>query len=157
MEDIAFRFPHLGEAIFDQVDDKTLINCRKMSKRWCQIIDGQRNTWLRLLKKYIGKFDDRDDVWEKVYALHRSSKTPGQKLKEVTIIAKEALYLTIWDKAVKKMPFEMLKELVLTVKHFHFKRVFQKFGETIHETGVQPHHFAAIIGNLKLYAFISEK
>ena len=68
LANLAFRFPHLGEAIFDQVDDKTLINCRKMSKIWCQIIDGQRNTWLRLLKKYIGKFDDLADVVEKLYA-----------------------------------------------------------------------------------------
>ena len=105
---LASRFPHLGEAIFDQVDDKTLINCRKMSKIWCQIIDGQRNTWLRLLKKYIGKFDDLDDVEEKLYAL-KSSKTPDQKRKKLTIIAKEALYLTIWERSVKKMPFEMLK------------------------------------------------
>ena len=109
LANLAFRFPHLGEAIFDQVDDKTLINCRKMSKIWCQIIDGQRNTWLRLLKKYIGKFDDLDDVMEKLYALDRSSKNPAQKRKDVVIICKETVYLTIWDKAVKKMPFEMLK------------------------------------------------
>ena len=109
LANLASRFPHLGEAIFDQVDDKTLINCRKMSQIWCQIIDGQRNTWLRLLKKYIGKFDDRDDVTEKLYALYFSSKTPDQKRKELYIICKEALYLTIWGRAVKKMPFEMLK------------------------------------------------
>ena len=109
LANLAFRFPHLGEAIFDQVDDKTLINCRKMSKIWCQIIDGQRNTWLRLLKKYIGKFDDLADVVEKLYALDRSRKTPYQKRKELFIISKEAVYLAIWERAVKKMPFEMLK------------------------------------------------
>ena len=108
LANLAARFPHLGEAIFDQVDDRTLINCRKMSKTWCQIIDGQRNTWLRLLKKYIGKFDDLDDVQEKLFTLDRSSKNPDRKRKEL-IIAKEALYLTIWERAVKKMPFEMLK------------------------------------------------
>ena len=102
LANLASRFPHLGEAIFDQVDDKTLINCRKMSKIWCQIIDGQRNTWLRLLKKYIGKFDDRDDVEEKLDALDRSSENSF-------LICKEAEYLAIWERAVKKMPFEMLK------------------------------------------------
>ena len=102
LANLASRFPHLGEAIFNQVDDKTLINCRKMSQIWCQIIDGQRNTWLRLLKKYIGKFDDRDDVEEKLDALDRSSNNPF-------LICKEAEYLAIWERAVKKMPFEMLK------------------------------------------------
>ena len=97
LANLAARFPHLGEAIFDQVDDKTLINCRKMSKIWCQIIDGQRNTWLRLLKKYIGNFDDIDDVVEKLYALDR------------VYHMQKALYLTVWKRAVKKMPFEMLK------------------------------------------------
>ena len=109
LANLASRFPHLGEAIFDQVDDKTLINCRKMSKIWCHIIDGQKNTWLRLLKKYIGNFDDLDDVEEKLYALYFSSKNPGQKRKELYIICKEALYLATWGRAVKKMPFEMLK------------------------------------------------
>ena len=109
LANLASRFPHLGEAIFDQVDDRTLINCRKMNKIWCQIIDGQKNTWLRLLKKYIGKFDDLGDTMEKLYALDRSSKNPYQKRKELYIICQEALYLAIWERAVKKMPFEMLK------------------------------------------------
>ena len=157
MEDIALRFPHLGEAIFDQVDDKTLINCRKMSKVWCSIIDGQRNTWLRLLKKYVGNFDNQDDIVEQIYALHESDKTPDQKKEEVLLISKEGVYRGAWKRAVEKMPFEMLKELVLKVKYFHFKRQFQKFGDTTYETCVQPLHYAAITGNLMMYKFISEK
>ena len=121
MEDIALRFPHLGEAIFDQVDDKTLINCRKMSKVWCSIIDGQRNTWLRLLKKYVGNFDNQDDIVEQIYALHESDKTQDQKKEEVLLISKEGVYRGAWKRAVEKMPLEMLKELVLKVKYFHFK------------------------------------
>ena len=123
LANLASRFPHLGEAIFDQVDDRTLINCRKMSKTWCQIIDGQRNTWLRLLKKYIGKFDD---VVEKIYALDRSSKTPDQKRKDVVIICKETVYLTIWERAVKKMPFEMLKGAGSYCQAFSFQKRISK-------------------------------
>ena len=37
------------------------------------------------------------------------------------------------------------------------KREFQKFGDTIYETGVQPIHYAAITGNLRMYKFIGEK
>ena len=30
----AQRFPHLGEDVFDQLDNQTLVACRKVSRPW---------------------------------------------------------------------------------------------------------------------------
>ena len=60
-----------------------------------------------------------------------------------------------WVKVVHGIPIEMLKELALTVRKFA-KRPGNG-GTSIGNSGYKPLHFAAIIGNLKLYAFVSEK
>ena len=33
----AQRFPHLTEAMFDQLSNQTLAGCRKVSRPWCTI------------------------------------------------------------------------------------------------------------------------
>ena len=60
-----------------------------------------------------------------------------------------------WGKVVHGIPIEMLKELALTVGKFATRPGFG--GTSIGNSGYKSLHFAAIIGNLKLYAFISEK
>ena len=50
-----------------------------------------------------------------------------------------------WKKVVKNTPFEIIKQLVLTVKQFQ------------HSTHYEPLHYAAISGNLGLYKYIHEK
>ena len=54
VENFSLRFPSLSDGIFDQIDDKNLKKCRTVSKTWCSIIDGQRNTWIRMIRTKVG-------------------------------------------------------------------------------------------------------
>ena len=48
MEEVLLRFPHIGERIFDLVEDKDLIKCKNVSKTWRQLIP--EKYWIRIIK-----------------------------------------------------------------------------------------------------------
>ena len=39
MEELITRFAHIAEQIFQQLDDKSLTNCREVAKSWQKFID----------------------------------------------------------------------------------------------------------------------
>ena len=43
------RFPHITEQIFQQLDNKTLGNCRETSKSWMTCINDNNLSWLRIV------------------------------------------------------------------------------------------------------------
>ena len=86
IEDFSLRFPNLTEVIFDQIDDKNLKKCRTVSKSWCSIIDGHRNTWIRMIRT---KYCKRDlslfhENWGEV--VHG---TPLEMLKDLVLTVKK--------------------------------------------------------------------
>ena len=42
LEEISLRFPHLEEQIFAQLDNQSLVKCRKISRNWANLIDSQQ-------------------------------------------------------------------------------------------------------------------
>ena len=50
MRDLIFRFPHLAERIFQQLDDKGLAKSRQVEKLWQKFIDERNYPWLRIIK-----------------------------------------------------------------------------------------------------------
>ena len=50
MEEIFLRFPHLAEGIFEKLNNKTLANCKVVSRSWKASIDDFKFTWIRALK-----------------------------------------------------------------------------------------------------------
>ena len=54
MEEIFGRFPGLGKKIFQQLDNKTLANCRKFNESWKKIVDKDKTIWIRKIKKQVG-------------------------------------------------------------------------------------------------------
>ena len=83
IENLALRFPHLGETIFEQLNNKTFSICRIVSKTWCNIINGQKSRWTRVLKNHIRNFKKSPESWKKI---------------------------------VHKLPYNMAKDLALTIR-----------------------------------------
>ena len=52
IEEIFARFPHLSEAIFVRLDDRSLASCREVNKTWQEFVDSQRIYWIRKILKY---------------------------------------------------------------------------------------------------------
>ena len=52
MEDLFIRFPHIAQQIFENLDNKSLTNCREVTRSWKQFIDNKKLTWFRICEKY---------------------------------------------------------------------------------------------------------
>ena len=53
MEEVILRFPHLSENIFSSLDNKSLADCKEVSKSWYFYLDGQKFLHLRINNKVI--------------------------------------------------------------------------------------------------------
>ena len=54
MENVLLRFPHLGEAIFQKIDNKSLASCQKVSRSWYRFIQYQkRPKWTRIKHRQV--------------------------------------------------------------------------------------------------------
>ena len=53
MGDMLTRFPHIGEIIFYNLDDQSLLRCKKVSKSWYNFIDDKKFLWIRIIKKNV--------------------------------------------------------------------------------------------------------
>ena len=60
MEEILFRFPMLGKEIFKKMDNKTLVECRKIDATWMGFIDNEKFRWNRIIEKYLDVQDCAD-------------------------------------------------------------------------------------------------
>ena len=49
MEEMFSRFPHLGEAIMDQLDNTALTDSRLVDRIWSSFIDNQKLPWMRII------------------------------------------------------------------------------------------------------------
>lgn len=57
MEEIIFRFPHLAEQIFEELDSHSLVKCKKTSRTWNEFIDSEKFYYYRIIKDYTNCSD----------------------------------------------------------------------------------------------------
>ena len=66
MEQAFLRFPHLSENIFDLLDNKSLADCKEVSKAWYFYLDVQTFLQPRIIKankiKYVEKAIDEIQI-----------------------------------------------------------------------------------------------
>ena len=63
METLNLRFPHLGEMIFDHLDNQSLSNCKVVCKTWSIYIGEQKFYGKRILKETVKKFHKLSKPW----------------------------------------------------------------------------------------------
>ena len=67
MEEILFKFPHLSEKMFDGLDNESMVNCKEVSKFWCDYICEQKFYHIRIICLTVGKFHEVGKAWENVF------------------------------------------------------------------------------------------
>ena len=94
MEEICLRFCHLSEAIFKEIDNKSLNECRKVCHIFCKSIDGKKFKWIRIFQKQMV---NNEKPWRDV--LGNGVETP--------------------DKSYYKASYETWKELACATEKFY--------------------------------------
>ena len=68
-EDFFVKFPHLTEKIFDNLGNKSLAECREVSRAWQSYLDEQKILQVRIIRSIVGKNHKVDENWEKILSL----------------------------------------------------------------------------------------
>ena len=63
MEEIFSRFPHLGGAIMDELDNTALTDCRLVDRIWRSFIDNQKLPWMRIIFEWTEHYNQE---WQEV-------------------------------------------------------------------------------------------
>ena len=50
MENILCRFPHLFQQILEELDIRSLVDCRLVGKHWLLFVDNEKSTWIRMIR-----------------------------------------------------------------------------------------------------------
>ena len=78
MEVFLTRFQHIAKETFEQLDEKSLNNCREVSKSWKKSIDDMKLTWIKILSIPRNQTDGGT-------YLHLAAKTGQTKMFEMTL------------------------------------------------------------------------
>ena len=52
IEEIFWRFPHIGEQILEKIDNPSVANCRQVNKWWCKFVEG-KDLLIRKIQRHI--------------------------------------------------------------------------------------------------------
>ena len=53
IEEIFWRFPHLGTQIFEKLDHSNLVKCREISTWWKKFVDNDKTFWIKQIQEHI--------------------------------------------------------------------------------------------------------
>ena len=62
MENILCPFPHIFQQILDELDLKSLADCRLVEKSWLYFVDNSKSNWIRMIKELT---EDQGGISEK--------------------------------------------------------------------------------------------
>ena len=80
INNVIVRFPGIAERIFNQLENSSIANCRKVDESWRNFIDDQKLPWIRMIQKYVSSTSGFLQDWKQV-----TGKTPTRIVKEIAI------------------------------------------------------------------------
>ena len=168
IEEIFWRFPHLGTQILEKLDNNSLVNCREISTWWKKFVDSDKTFWIQQIQEHISISNPsvqktlQKENCESLQELAKSSKksfnsaviNTKNKEKPTTIeMFKWLLFdssikskCKIWDK--DNSPLKLVK---LIINDLEDKNPW------IEERVVNALSLVAQYGNLEIYELISKE
>ena len=125
------RFPTIAVAIFKEVDNRSLGNCRISSKIWGNFIDEQKFPWVRRIGMHRDNLIGFSEDWRKVLV-----KTPYEPIKSLAFAVEK-----FFSSRNKKTWFQFFG--------------LKKYAKKQHQWA--PQHIAAESGELELCKYIFQK
>ena len=151
MENILIRFPVVGQKIFKQLDDKSLVKSMEVNKTWFNTLANNTHLWRRRIQtniKYQVKFS-KD--WKSA-----TNKVPIKILKELAFAVEE--FFKLYPEELENPEISPL-DIVSEVGMFSlFKFIAKKVNEInpANIDGATPLHYSAGKGRLEIVIYIVE-
>ena len=138
MENSVKRFPLIGEKILKNLDNQSLVRAKKASKVIAKFLDNEKVYWIRIIKKYTGKFEKHEESWNTIF-----NKTPSSFIKKLAIETQMFFKFMTDRKNVSPL------HIAVQNGHFEICRLIIEKVENKNPTddyGWTPFHFAARYG-----------
>ena len=68
MEEVYLRFDHLGEQIFNSLDNNSLVKSKEVSRPWKTFVENQKFLYTRIIRQHVEKFHELGNAWEVTFA-----------------------------------------------------------------------------------------
>ena len=185
MEDLCRRFPVVAQNVFANLDDKSLTDCKVVSKVPRDFLDNERFFWIRIIKKNFVNQNKFFKEWKTAFSrtpiaiLKQMASAVGQICRQqcnLSISYLSPLHITarygnftlfgyIFDKMIEKSPkgFYELTPLHIAAMYGHFEVCKLIIDITISnenprdDVGMTPLHYAAQKGHLEIYKLLAGK
>ena len=111
LDEMMLRFPHIVQDVFKELDNKSLANCRNVSRACCDFIDNEKFYWVRNIQNYVSMKNFLQQ-WQKVLR-----NTPIENIKDIFVTIKQFVE---YDLSRKKKQFSPLKKQALKSRKYSF-------------------------------------
>ena len=167
VEEIFWRFPHLGKNILEELDDESLVKCREVNKWWQEFVDGQKTSYVRNITKCIGL--------SKMTLQKKLQKENLKMLKEVSHLASCNYYTPSFEgphrksnilfdlfcksKSGHSLGMDYISKFVLPKSLYLCELIIDNSEDKnpVNKRGYNTLHNAAIINNPHMYQLIMGK
>ena len=83
MENILCRFPHLFQQVLEELDLKSLSDCRLVGNSWLSFITNEKSTWIRIIKTLtedqgIERFAFSEMAWHGIHKYIKEDPKEGK-------------------------------------------------------------------------------
>ena len=163
--DMLTRLPHIGEKIFDSLDNQSLLKCKEVSRTWYDFVGDQKFPWVRMIKTYVKesnkKYTECPKHWHKLFRKINTQQVKKFACKiEKKIALKISLNCTSTSHVGKGLtPLHFAVMFSNYIDYETIKNIFE--AEIIKnprdKDGETPLHIAARESNLKVFQLIKEK
>ena len=151
MEEVLLRFQHIGEQIFDHLDNVNLTKCMEVNYTWKEFINNQKSSWIRIIEKYVTSL--KTELWLNSLEWHTFLKTSNVEiLKEIACtINNYQDHVYLFPKKGNPLIYAAMSGNADIVAKLlceeNSKQPEDEFGRT-------PLHYAAMFGRLELCQLI---
>ena len=136
METLFLRFPHLSEAIFDHLENKSLVNCKCINNPWWGYIGSLKLVKIRIIEKSLEAMNVNQMSWKRIL------KKANMEILEELKLAVNQFYLFYEKKHFRLTPTHIAANRGnITLFEFVFRVADLKNPKT--DCGLTPLHFAA--------------
>lgn len=143
MEEVFLRFPHLGESIFQNLDNQNLSKCLEVGQSWKSFIDCANLMWIRIKRKYPLQNEAHIKLWRPYWHRYETSMN-GENY------CTTDLHLAALTGQTEIFEFLFEEDFLSTKNSDPFQYIN-------YDLGMTPFHLAAAKGRLDICRFIVNK
>ena len=104
LDEMMLRFPHIVQDVFEELDNKSLTNCRNLSRACCDFIDDEKLYWVRKIQDCV-HMTEFQQQWNKVL-----KKIPTKVAKEIFATVEHFFQYDLNRKKLKWPPLHIAAE-----------------------------------------------